>query len=298
MNGPVQHAAASARYRTLATRAGYVIGILLVLAALLAIWQKRDDVAEALQALRDPDPAMLAVLSVSIIINILLTGVFFALLLSRYGKAPVREMIAVLAAATLLNYLPLRPGLFARLAYHKAYNNITLRDSVKAQVQAVVISSATAAVILLLVLLCRAVDIGIIWACAGLFFVLVGLSFMKPLRLWMLACITRLLELGTWSARYYAAFALLDHDIDISGAIAMACISMAVTLVPFFSNGLGIREWAIGITSPYITASHITLGLTAELINRAAEIIIVTVCGLIALAWLAHRHRRLRANQM
>jgi hypothetical protein len=30
------------------------------------------------------------------------------------------------------------------------------------------------------------------------------------------------------------------------------------------------------------------LGVTAELVNRAGEIIVVVTCGFIAIAWLAH----------
>ena len=296
MTGHVHHAASVARLQVLAARAGYVLGALLVLAALIAIGSKWDEVAGAMEALKNPDPRMIALLVGSVLINIALTGVFFGLLLSRYGRVSMKEMIAVLSAATLLNYLPMQPGLVARLAYHKAYNKILLRDTVKVQIQAIVISSVTSAFVFLLVLACRAVGLHIIWAMVGVFAGLVAISFVRSLRLWMFAAMTRLLELSTWSARYYAAFSLLGVHVDIAGSIAMACISMAVTLIPMFSNGLGIREWAIGSTSPYLTAGHLHHGLAAELVNRAAEVIVVTICGLIAFSWLAHHHHRLRTK--
>lgn len=296
MTGPVHHAAATARLQTIAARIGYVVGGLLVLAAIFAVWQKRQDVAEAFKELGNPDPAFIALLVVAVVINVLLTGVFFGTLLSRYGEVRMREMIAVLAAATLLNYLPMQPGLMARLAYHKAHNRILLRDSVKVQIQAIVISCLTAGLIFPLVLACGAAGISIVWAIVTLLLVQAGLLFVRNLRLWMFAGITRLLELCAWSARYYAAFNLLGVKIDVNGSVAIACISMAVTLIPMFSNGLGIREWAVGATSPYITASKLTFGLSAELINRAAEVIVVTICGLVAFAWLTHHHLRLRTT--
>jgi hypothetical protein len=97
-----------------------------------------------------------------------------------------------------------------------------------------------------------------------------------------------------WAVRYHAAFTLIGSPIPPATALAFACISMIASMVPLSSNGLGLREWAIGAAAPMLTAYQLELGLTAELVNRAAELAMVTVVGLAGagyLAWL--RHRRL-----
>ncbi len=70
------------------------------------------------------------------------------------------------------------------------------------------------------------------------------------------------------------------------------CVSVVAMLVPFVSNGLGIREWAIGLFAPFLGDSTLEIGLTAELVNRAAEIVVVVVAGVAAIVWLRCRRSR------
>lgn len=279
------------RLRIVAARFGYALGSLLILAAIVVIGLRYDEVADALVALRRPSPSMIALLLAGVLVNVFLTGLFFGVLLARYGSVRMTEMTAVLAVATLMNYLPMQPGLIARLAYHKRFNNVRLRDSLKVQVQAMSISTITSGGVILIVLAFRRTELGIIWPTAAVAAACAAATFWRPIRHYMAAVVIRLLELITWAARYYAAFKLLNLQIDIPGATSLACVSMAVSLLPFFSNGLGIREWTIGPLAPLLTTNLPTQGLTAELLNRAGEVVIIAATGLIALAWLAHQHR-------
>lgn len=277
---------------------GFVLGLILIAAALFVLWLRHEDVATALLALQSPDPVMIALLLGGIFINVLLTGVFFGVLLSKYGNVRMAEMIAVLSVATMLNFLPMQPGLFARLAYHKTANAIALRDSVKVQFQALGISTATSAGIIVLLIVCHILSIGIIVPIALVTAMTAAASLFLPgARHFLIATVIRLLELATWAARYFAAFTLLGLTIDIPAATALACVSMVVSLVPMFGNGMGIREWTIGALSPYLTPNQVLHGLTAEFVNRAAEIVVIAVCGLIALAWLARYRRTIAQNQ-
>jgi len=291
MSGALHYRGSLIYMRMLAARFGYALGAVLIIAAIVVIALKYDEVADALVALRRPSPAMIAMLLAGVLVNVMLTGLFFGVLLARYGSVRMTEMTAVLAVATLMNYLPMQPGLIARLAYHKRFNQIRLRDSVKVQIQAMSISTLTSGGVILIVLACRRLDVGIIWPLACITTACAAATVWQPIRHYMAAVVIRLLELVTWAARYYAAFTLLKLQIDIAGATMLACVSMAVSLLPMFSNGLGIREWTIGPMSPLLTANHAVQGLTAELLNRAGEIVIIAGTGLIALAWLAHRHR-------
>ena len=111
-----------------------------------------------------------------------------------------------------------------------------------------------------------------------------------------LAGLIRYVEVFVWAARYYAAFKLIDYTISIESALAFACISMIATLVPFFSNGLGLREWAIGLAAQLLTEYQLEHGITAELVNRAGELIVVLIVGLVGIAWLAHLRRKTRTE--
>jgi hypothetical protein len=77
--------------------------------------------------------------------------------------------------------------------------------------------------------------------------------------------------------------------------VGFACISVIATLVPLVSNGLGLREWAVGLLAPALAFHHVDLGITADLVNRAAELLVVVVAGVPATLWLTHRARGTRA---
>lgn len=112
----------------------------------------------------------------------------------------------------------------------------------------------------------------------------------RAIRPWAAALLIRLAEVLVWAVRYYAAFRLLGVTVDPEAALAFACISIVATLVPFVSNGLGIREWAIGLAAPLLSDQTMEIGLTAELVNRAVEIVVIVAAGSIATPLLA-RHR-------
>ncbi len=76
----------------------------------------------------------------------------------------------------------------------------------------------------------------------------------------------------------------------------MACVSMVAMLAPLTGNGLGVREWAIGLSARLLRKSDLVLGLTADLLNRAAELIMVLVLGLVGMGWLAWRVRKSTAR--
>ncbi len=81
--------------------------------------------------MRQPAASHLGLLLGSVLANLLLTGLLFTVLISRYGNVGRVEMQALIATATLLNFLPLRPGLFGRIAYHRTFNAIPAAASVK-----------------------------------------------------------------------------------------------------------------------------------------------------------------------
>lgn len=263
-------------------------GFLLLIAAIFVIWEQRESIGEVLEAVRHPSPLDVAILLGCVAINIMLSGVVFHLLMLRYGKVGFFEMQALIASATLFNYLPLRPGLFGRIAYHKAVNNIAVVDSAKTVFQAMLCSLMVAGWLGVALGTSLGLDVTIWIGVVLPLPILFGGGMFRSWRLGLWALGARYLEVMVWAVRYWVAFKLIGVDIAPSTALAFACIGMFTMLIPFFSNGLGLREWAIGLTAPLIDdqIAQLGIGITAELVNRAAEVMGVLALGLVGIGVL------------
>jgi hypothetical protein len=288
-------------YRT----AGTMIGLALLAAAVVMVARHHMTIRAALHSVADQPPLerarLIAAMLVSLLGNIVLTASVFQILMSRcVAVRPVGtlEMQAVIASAGLVNYLPLGPGLVSRMAYHKAVNGIALSDSARAMMQAIALSAATAGYLMTLVLLTRNRPVSpwpLVLAPIALL-PLAGLMMRGVGRVIAFAAAVRLCDVLLTAVRYHAAFALIGSPIDWTGSLAFACISVVTTMVPLLSNGMGLREWSIGLLAPVIAAYQMELGLTADLLNRAAELVVAALAGVPATLWLARHVRAVRAK--
>jgi hypothetical protein len=182
-----------------------------------------------------------------------------------------------------------------RVTYHKVINGIPVRDSIKTVVQAVTCSAAvTLCMVPLVVMLRQEMLAPWIVACVPVI-ALATLAFVLPGAV-VCAVALRLVDALVTALRYYIAFSLIGQPVEFASAIAFACLSMMTTIVPFSSNGLGLREWAVGLLTPAIAAYPMELGMTADLLNRASELVIVTLTGVPATLWLARRVGASRAS--
>ncbi len=281
------------RGRSWLRRLGLLLGAALLVGAIVFVARQHDVLARAFSAIRQPSAPHLFLLLGCVIGNVVLTGLMFSVLMSRYGKVRLVEMQALIGAATLLNFLPLRPGLFGRIAYHKTVNDIPPVDTAKTIGQAIALSLAVAGCLAGCLVVAAQFHLTL-WVVLALPFAFLAFgTLVGSIRVWALAGLIRYVEVFIWAARYYAAFALIDYTISIEAALAFACISMIATLVPFLSNGLGLREWAIGLAAPLLTVAYqLEHGITAELVNRAGELIVVLIAGLVGIAWLSHLRRK------
>lgn len=277
-------------------RIGLTISVGLLVLALFVVWRQRETVSDALAAMTSPQPWALAMLLMAIVVQVILAGGVFSLLMSRYGTVGRIEMQALIAATTLVNYLPLRPGTLGRVAYHKTVNHIDVTDSAKAVVQGALLSAAAAGYAALVAILAMRLGLNL-WVGVALPVPLcILMSTRPPLRLWCWALVMRYVEVLLVAVRYFAAFHLLGLEISPSSAVAFACVSVIATMVPLVSNGLGLREWAIGLLAPLLTIHQLSLGITAELVNRAAELVVCVAVGLAGMGYLAHKRRTATSN--
>ncbi len=270
---------------------GLVVGAILLAAAVATVVGRRDALGTNLAAIRHPAPLDVALLVGTVIANVVLTGLMFSVLMSRHGRVGVVEMQALIAAAALANYLPLRPGLFGRVAYHKTFNDIPIKATITATLVALGLSVAIAVFVALALFTAGRSSIPL-WVVMGAPVpLLAAATALGASRIVGTAALIRYIEVLLLAVRYHAAFALIGAPIDPAMALAIACVSLVITMIPLTSNGLGLREWAVGLASPLVTPYVLEVGMTADLVNRAAEAVIVVVLGLGAFAWLAW-HRR------
>lgn len=294
-------------WRTRLRRFGPLLGLVLLIAALVMVWRQRAIVSEALAAVGAQSPETLwfyaGVLVLTVIVNIACTAGMFNLLLRRCGRVGWLEMQALIAASTLLNYVPLRPGLFGRVAYHRLYNQIAVADSIRAVVQAIGLSFTCVTILGLGIAIAGESKPGLWMVSLGplaLFAAIAaGFGIRRPRgSAWpiALAAAVRYFDLLATAMRYHAAFALIGSPIEFQQAAAFACIAVLATMVPFLSNGLGLREWAIGLASPWLRASQLELALTADLLIRAAEIVVIIPAGFAGVVYLARLRRQRDGN--
>jgi hypothetical protein len=271
--------------------AGLVVGSLLLIAALVMVWRQRPLLIEAIESIPEASPHLVAMLVAAVVANVVLSGLLFSVLMSRYGRVGLLEMQALIAASALLNFVPLRPGLFGRLAYHRAVNGIAPALAARTVLQALALSSGLGAYLAVVALAARGLDASPWWGVMAPGPILAMAAVHPKTRLWSTAVLLRYLDLLVWSVRYHASFALLGRPLDYPAALALACVGVVATLVPFLSNGLGLREWAVGLFGPLLGGYRLSLGLAAELMNRAAEILVFLVLGLAGMASVARRIR-------
>ncbi len=295
---------------------GSLIGVVLLAAAVAAIVMQRDALTGALDSLRAASPGLLLLALMAPIVNVALASVTFWVLTTRYGHVGKGEMFALIGSAWLLNYLPFWPGMIGRLAYHKNVNRIAVRDAAKAIIWANVLN------------LIAAITLALLVATGSLFFAgdHVGLALLviapAPVLLvigayarakrpepdpevWriIVALAIRIVELHIHALRSFVCFTLVGVPIGWGGALAIASVSGLAGAINIAPNGLGVREWVVGIAAPIVPAGltlrsdlRITQGLSADLVNRAAEVLVAVPVGLACAAWLSRRVRAMHTG--
>lgn len=291
--------------------AAWTLGVVLLVAACVAVGKQSGSLVDAWRAIETRRWAMVPLIVLPVVC-LSFASLSFLVLTRRFGRVGAGEMFAVLGAAWLLNYLPLKPGVAGRVAYHAAVNQISVQHSIVVVLQTICVGAA----------------------CFGIQFALaIALAVLAPtggegVRVCVL-CSPALLAIGAWIGlrrsertphawRYAAAFAFryLDSLVwglryalvlhlaggtpSAAGCAAIASVSQTAALIPIGGNAIGLREWAVGITTETLGEGFLrggmslSQGLTAELLNRAGEVAASVPVGLACAWWVA---RRLKAHR-
>lgn len=307
----------------------FAIGLLLLGAAIYTVARHQGGFTSAYRSARRAPAALVALALVLPIVNIILTAVSFTIVTRRRGSVGMGEMFGLIWAASLLNQLPLRPGMLGRVAYHKEVNQISLTDSVKCMLELLACAAIGTAMMLGLVVACAyagasaAILIGAFSALVIVLFIatLIARSWGErrksaenarslPVNLWryIAAILVRFLDVTVWAVRYAVVFMIVGWSIDIRGAAAIGAAGQAAMMAPI---PIGLREWVVGVSSAWMpeaywnerspndgTASpaqvvdRATPGLLADVANRAAELCVLIPGGIASGIIISRRWRR------
>jgi len=296
---------------------GFFFGIALLIGAVwLALLRDPSAPGELAARLRDAPPWVGAVILLGPVANWLLVSSCLWMLLRRHGRLGWGEMNAVVGSAWLLNHLPMRPGLIGRVGYHKLVNGIRIRDAIESTAWSLGLA-AVAGLMGLALALAMPADAGVAQAVAvlgGPVAVLAGSACLcgflgRANAGWLLGALAaRYADLAAWAARYAVVFWLMGMEISPVQIIVITGVSQVAQLVPIAGGGLGLREWLVAITAGWFAGgtteagTAVALGgafdaaLGADLINRAAETIVVIPVGLIGSWMVAKSVRRAKAG--
>lgn len=308
---PGPAAATHARpFSRLRATAGFIIGLLLLAAAVWAVARQGATARQAWETARAAPGWLVAAALLLPLSNWLVISLSFWVLMRRYGRIRPGEMAQLIGAAWLLNYLPLRPGMIGRVAYHRTVNNIAVSHSLRVMI----VGMACGACSVLTVLgIAAALGNGAspaLWAgslAIPAFASAAATALLARARRpqWRLAItyLLRYIDMLLWTLRYLVAFALVGAPIGLAGAVAICGVVQITLVIPLVGNGMGLREWAVGLTAAALPAGLATAGghalstgagLAADLANRAAELVVALPVGLTCASLLA-AHRRTAA---
>ncbi|MFT5422603.1 MAG: uncharacterized membrane protein YbhN (UPF0104 family) [Phycisphaerales bacterium] len=286
-----------------------VVGLGLISGAVWVVVDRRDAIGEGLSHAAGSPWWAITLIVLFPILSIVMTSCSLWLLTRRFGRVGFGEMNALVCGATLLNYLPMRPGLLGRLAYHKRVNGIAVRDSVRVLVEAVALSVFAAGLLLGLGLLdgmVRAQETGV----SGGVGLDIGLLLVPVVVLGTAAAVlgvrhrgsawcgvlaaagVRYLDMLIWTGRYALLLWVLGTPVRLEVAVIIASLSQIAMLAPTGGGGFGVREWTVGLLGGSLGASLET-ALVADLINRAAELLVAVPMGLVGMG-MVRKNLRLR----
>ncbi len=288
-----------ARNRATRKLVGFALGLLLIGAAVFVLARNQHDLHSAIDSARHA-PVWIAVLAVVLPLgNAGFVSLSFWTLMRRFGRVPFGDMLALICSAWLLNYLPMRPGLIGRLAFHKLVHGVSFKSSVAVSVALALMTGLAAAHMLAVgIAMTKGPAVGIavlIVSIVGVY-ALAGFAADRspagsvPRRDLRIALLYRYGDMLVWSLRMWACFAIVGAELDIQAAILIAAAVQLAYLFPLTGAGLGVVEWAVGLIATLVVVDATPeIGIAASLINRVAELLVAVPAGLVGSAYIAKR---------
>ncbi len=291
----------SPKAKSLARILGFVLGLGLLASAIFVI-SRSAPTLDQLRGVISRIDAWLVVGAVVATLGTLVgaTGMFYALV-RHFGRIGFFEMGRLIAASSVLNYLPMQPGLVGRIVHQEVVNGIPMRKSVLSIVEAAVICAVTIIWLALAIVAIHWTTSRALGGVVAALPVLCGFAYAMPNQVgwgrYFEAIFWRWIDLVSWTIRYAVVFAVIGVELSPESAATAACIAGVANMVPFLGNGLGVREWAVGLAGPVLAIWPADTGLAAELLNRVLDLAIIVPLGLCAMPGIATRVRSAAAKR-
>ncbi len=268
----------------------FVVGLALLVGGGYFVYQSTDGLEGVWDSVRTAPWWMIALIIISPMGNHLSVSMCLHALQSRHGKVGIFEMFILIGSAWMFNYLPMRAGLLGRIGYHKSINKIRIRDSLESSIWSGVLAGISNIILLGVAMLMTWIDASwsILLLAAPVLLIFV-LSVFMPTRkttLLMRALAYRQIDVIVWLGRYWLIFEILGPEMDIGYIAIISAASQIASLMPLTGSGVGFREWAVGLTAS-VGGHAMETAMTGDIINRAAETLIVVPVGLVCTAVVA-----------
>lgn len=236
-------------------------------------------------------------------LNLLLTAATFWVLTNGDEEGAPRvglgEMTALIATAGVMNFLPVKAGMVGRVAYHKMWNGIPVRKSVRVIVVELVVSAAACAMLMMAAVVSVRAGVRWVWLASPIVACAAVASVLRARRGagWRVAAALGLqyADMLAWGARYVVCFAVMGKSLTMVQSAALTAVAQVASLIPIGGSSLGLREWTIGLVSSALpewagrAAGTLAEGLSADLLNRTGEIMALVPLGVVGGMWVARR---------
>jgi uncharacterized membrane protein YbhN (UPF0104 family) len=253
--------------------------------------------------LQKAEPWQILVMIAAVCTNLVLMGVLWWVIILSFDARPkvgFYKMFALVCASGLLNYLPLRPGLFGRATYLKVKHNLPLRQSLISVIVVMGLATlvlGTSAAIVQFIPTSFQIIVGavaFVTFCCVLPIAAKRILKREIKKGWMWVPI-RTADLLATSLRLWVVFQVIQEPITFDQAILAASAGLFVSLLGITPNGLGLREWAIAGATAHVVGHA---GFAAAVIDRGVEAIVVTVVGVWALQRISLRDQQEKMESM
>ncbi|MEL6795788.1 MAG: hypothetical protein AAFO89_03095 [Planctomycetota bacterium] len=281
---------------------GFAVGIALIAAAAWMLVGQADSLSKARAAAVDAPWWLVAAMLLTPVANAAVVAWSFQIIMNRFGRVPFGDMAALIGSAWLLNYLPMRPGLVGRLAYHKAVHKVSFRNSIAVSVALALMTGLAAGHLLAVWLAFLAhTGLGIAVTIVSIGLVLIAANIAAdrspagavPRGALRLALALRYVDLAIWALRFVIAFEIVGEPIPFLVGLMLAAAVQLAYLFPLTGAGLGVVEWAVAFVAPLAVPIDPATAIAAALVNRAAELAAAVPVGLLAGAAIAKRRKKL-----
>jgi len=268
---------------------GWGLGLIALLAAMAVAIVDVD--WRSLASVR-PWPAL--AVAALVLVNLWASTLLYGLVTRCFAPdppVPWGVMFWLISASSLLNYLPAKAGLFGRAAYLAARHGLGARAST---------------LVVLTVLFVSGMVIGAIG----------GMGMLLPSTLWPAASITavvgltlflylvrkrlvtrpdpgvllwtpiKAVDVSAAAMRLWLVMEMLGRPIPYTQALVLTAAGLAMMWVGLTPNGLGLREWAMGLVARAVEPGLWADVLAAAVLDRAIEAVVFLVTGMLAITRL------------